>query len=353
MELKLVPPCINRSFPLFSVDEGQVIYALGGLKNVGRDAMQLIVNARDKGGKFTDLFDFARRVDLKIIGKRALENLTRAGSFDQLNRHRAFVFENLNALVAFSAFAHEETASAQASLFGGAQTQALEPPKLKPVELDWTLAEKLSFEHEAIGFYLSGHPLDAYLPELETRKVMTYGQLVKMLETNGTLSVRIAGTVVARQDRKSQKGTRYAFLQLSDPTGMFEAVVFSDTLTAHQELLSAGNMVVIGVEAEQAADQIKIRVQSVQAIEDVVDGGANATRNLVVHISDEKALGSLKVRLGQLPPCATTGTINLSMILRDLECTVLITLEGQFSTSTEISNAIKDIQGVEGVEVVV
>jgi DNA polymerase-3 subunit alpha len=350
MKIALVPPCVNRSDPLFSVKDGQVVYALGALKNVGRDAMQLIANARRSGGVFKDLFDFAIRVDLKMIGKRALENLTKAGAFDQLNQNRAFIFENLAALVAYSAHSHEESSSAQVSLFGG-QTETLEPPRLKDVMLDWTPAEKLSFEHEAIGFYLSGHPLDIYLSDLQDHKIMTFTQLTEALQSTDTLSTRLAGIVVARQDRKSQKGTRYAFLQLSDPTGMFEAVVFSDTLTAHRDTLTAGNKVVIGVEAEQTSDQIKMRVQSVQTVENVVGGGANTARNLTVYVQHEVALSSLKSRLDALPKTGVHGKVSLQIRLQELGCTAIIDLEDQYSTSTEAARALQDIYGIEAVKV--
>ncbi|MGL4235062.1 DNA polymerase III subunit alpha, partial [Tabrizicola sp.] len=192
--LKTIAPSVNASLATFTVREGAIVYGLGALKNVGVDAMQLIVRARmapalsssdeavnprlpspswggDGGGghpasqtdkPFTTLFDFARRVDLKRIGKRPLEMLARAGAFDQLDPNRARVFEALDPLTAYSAAIHEAASSSQVSLFGQAGADIPEPRL--PFRDDWLPVERLAQEHQAIGFYLSGHPLDDYMP---------------------------------------------------------------------------------------------------------------------------------------------------------------------------------------------
>ncbi|MEL6519933.1 MAG: DNA polymerase III subunit alpha, partial [Pseudomonadota bacterium] len=152
LDLEIVPPCVNRSLATFSVSNGRVVYALGALKNVGADAMGLVVDAR-ADQPFVTLFDLARRVDLKRVGKRPLEMLARAGAFDELDPNRRRVFDSLDALVAYSAAIHEQRASAQVSLFGEAGDD-LPEPRLSPVE-DWLPNERLSEEHTAVGFYLS------------------------------------------------------------------------------------------------------------------------------------------------------------------------------------------------------
>ena len=120
LEIGIVPPCVNRSEATFSVADGKIVYALGALKNVGLDAMRLIVEARGDGKPFVNLYDFARRVDMRRVGKRPLEMLARAGAFDELDRNRRRVFQSLDALVAYSAAIHDQRGSAQTSLFGEA-----------------------------------------------------------------------------------------------------------------------------------------------------------------------------------------------------------------------------------------
>ena len=156
MGIEVVPPSVNLSQPTFSVDQGRIVYALGALKNVGLEAMRQLVAARGER-PFADLTDFARRVPMKQIGKRALEMLARAGAFDALEPNRARVLKSLDALVAWSAAVQEQAVSSQTSLFGGGEDL---PPPRPALATVWMPAEKLAEERTAIGFYLSGHPLD-------------------------------------------------------------------------------------------------------------------------------------------------------------------------------------------------
>ncbi|MEM8554257.1 MAG: DNA polymerase III subunit alpha, partial [Pseudomonadota bacterium] len=267
LDIPMVPPCVNRSQAAFSVNGGKIVYALGALKNVGADAMQLIVDAR-KDGQFVTLFDFARRVDLKRVGKRPLEMLARAGAFDELDRNRHRVWRSLDALVAYSAAIHEQRASSQVSLFGEAGDD-LPEPRLPQAD-DWLPAERLREEHTAIGFYLSGHPLDDYMAPLKRQKVETLIEIEEKARREGRVAAKIAGSVASRQERKSSRGNRFAFVQLSDPTGLYEVTVFSDVLEAHRDNLEPGSAVVLNVEAEAEADQLKLLCRSVLPVDDVV-----------------------------------------------------------------------------------
>jgi len=179
--------------------------------------MGMIVEARE-AGTFSDLFDFARRVDLKRVGKRPLEMLARSGAFDRLDGNRAKVLASIDALVAFSAATHDEKNSDQVSLFGEAGAD-LPAPRL-PMPEDWLPTERLTEEHAAVGFYLSGHPLDDYVGPLKRQRVMTLTELTQRAQ-QGAVAAKIAGAVASRQERKSARGNRFAFVQLSDPTGLF------------------------------------------------------------------------------------------------------------------------------------
>ena len=263
LNIEIVPPCVNRSQAMFSVSEGRVVYALGALKNVGAEAMRLITEARaDK--PFVNLFDIARRVDLKRVGKRPMEMLARAGAFDQLdlNRHRVLI--NLEALVSYSAAIHEQRNSAQVSLFGQAGDD-LPEPRLAQAE-DWPANERLAEEHKAIGFYLSGHPLDDYVSPLKRKGVMTLADVTAAAE-RGPLVAKIAGSVAGKQERKSARGNRFAFVQLSDPTGLYEVTIFSDTLEATRDELEIGANVVLSVEATVESDQLKLLARAVLPID--------------------------------------------------------------------------------------
>ncbi len=340
--IKTVAPCVNRSLATFTVVDGQVVYALGALKNVGVDAMRLIVEARD-GKPFATLFDFARRVDLKRVGKRPLEMLARAGAFDALDANRARVFEALDGLVAYSAAIHEAKASNQVSLFGEAGTDIPEP-RIAGRD-DWLPVERLTQEHQAIGFYLSGHPLDDYMPPLKRRGVLTLTELTAKAE-RGPQVAKLAGSVSSRQERKSAKGNRFAFVQLSDPTGLYEVTVFSDTLEAARDNLEPGKNVVLTVEANLEGDTLKLLCRAAQPIDQVAaEGGASALR---IHLNKAEAAASVAALFArvegrnraQITICVPDETG------REID----LTLPQPYPVTPQIKGAIKAMSGVVLVE---
>jgi DNA polymerase III subunit alpha len=340
--LKTVAPCVNAALATFTVRDGAVVYALGALKNVGVDAMKLIVAAR--GDKpFATLFDFARRVDMKRIGKRPLEMLARAGAFDQLDPNRARVFEALDAIVAYSAAIHDAKSSNQVSLFGEAGTDIPEPRI--PYRDDWLAAERLAHEHQAIGFYLSGHPLDDYMSALRRKDVKTLTEITALAE-RGPLVAKIAASVSGRQERKSARGNRFAFVQCSDPTGLYEVTVFSDVLETARDLLEAGASVVLTVEANLEGDSLKLLARAVQPIDAVADqAGASALR---IHLNRAEAAGSIAALLARVEG-RTRAQITLC-VPDDQGREIDLTLPQPYPITPKIRSAIKAMQGVVQVE---
>ncbi|MFN3642543.1 MAG: DNA polymerase III subunit alpha [Gemmobacter sp.] len=294
MGIAVVPPCVNRSLATFDVVEGRIHYALGALKNVGVEAMRLIVEARG-ALPFADLADFAARVDLKRVGKRPLEMLVRAGALDALDPNRARVFEALDTLVAWSAAVHEARASAQVSLFGGAGSD-LPPPRIAGRD-DWLPVERLAAEHAAIGFYLTGHPLDDYQGMLKRQGVLSHAELARRAEA-GPLVAKVAGAVATRRERKSARGNRFAFVELSDPTGLYEVTVFSDTLEAARPHLEPGARVILTVEATMEGETLKLLARAAQPI-DAVAEAAPAT-GLRVHLAQAEAAAAVAALLARI-----------------------------------------------------
>ncbi|MBC7738131.1 MAG: DNA polymerase III subunit alpha, partial [Candidatus Saccharibacteria bacterium] len=336
--IKTIAPSVNTSLAMFTVREGKVVYALGALKNVGVEAMQAIV--RERGERpFVNLFDFARRVDLKRVGKRPLEMLVRAGAFDELDPNRARVFEGLDPLVAYSAAVHEAKASSQVSLFGEAGTDIPEPRL--PYRDDWLPIERLSQEHLAIGFYLSGHPLDDYMSALKRRDVKTLTEITALAE-RGPLVAKIAGSVSSRQERKSAKGNRFAFVGLSDPTGLYEVTVFSDTLEAARDLLEPGMNVVLTVEANLEGETLKLLARSAQPIDQVAaEGGAQALR---IHLNRVEAIPSLAALLARVEG---RHRAQITLCVPDAHGREIdLTLPKPFPVTPQIRGAIKAMQGV-------
>jgi len=218
LDIEIVPPCVNRSGATFTVADGKVVYALGGLKNVGVEAMRLVTDARVVDGvekPFATLYDLARRVDLKRVGKRPLEMLARSGAFDQLDPNRHRVLASLDGLVSYSAAIHEQRASNQVSLFGEAGDD-LPEPRLSPVD-DWLPSERLAQEFTAVGFYLSGHPLDDYALALKRKGVLSLAEIEQRVQ-GGAIVAKLAATISGRQERKSARGNRFASRRRSNPS---------------------------------------------------------------------------------------------------------------------------------------
>ena len=349
--LPYIPPCVNRSEAMFNVINGELIYALGALKNVGVEAMKLVTDARRADGEdrpFATLYDFARRVDLKKVGKRPLEMLARAGAFDQLDPNRRRVFDSLEPLVNYSNAIQEQKNSNQVSLFGDAG-EDLPEPRMSSTP-DWLPAERLSEEFKAIGFYLSGHPLDDYMPALKRKGVMTLDEVLEKAK-RGPFLAKMAGVVAGCQERKSARGNRFAFAQLSDTTGGFEITLFSEALEKSREHLVTGGKVVLTAEATVEADQLKLLARSVGPIDAAVADAGNSS--LRVYVTEPAAVATVATVLEEARAAAKNASRGeVLMYLRDagLPGDVELDLGQYFPINPQIKGAIKSLDGVEDVE---
>ncbi|MEE4348143.1 MAG: DNA polymerase III subunit alpha, partial [Paracoccaceae bacterium] len=350
MGIEIVPPCVNRSEAGFTVREGKLVYALGALKNVGIDAMRMITAARrDEAGRekpFVTLFDFARRVDLKRVGKRPLEMLARAGAFDMLDANRRRVFEALDALVGYSAAIHEQKASNQVSLFGDAGDD-LPEPRLMPVA-DWQALERLDEEHKAIGFYLSGHPLDDYLPALKRRNVMTLAELQARAEQAGGAIGKVGVLVSALQERKSGRGTRFFRMNISDPTSQVSGIaMFCDDFDAARRVFDQTHQVVMTLEARFNEGQFDPVGRSVVVMDGVVaEAGATGLR---IFIEDAGAIANVASVLAQAAEGQRNlprGPVMLCLMDPGLPGETEIDTGQEFPLNPQIKGAIRSLPGV-------
>jgi len=263
--VKVAPPCVNRSYADFEVKDRQVLYALGALKNVGVEAMRHLVSIRNEGGAFKDMFDFARRVDMRIVNKRAIENLARSGAFDALEPNRARILASAATLQSIGQRASEERNSSQNNLFGDAP-EAMAEPELPSVTM-WTQIEQLDHELGAVGFYFGGHPLETYAKILEKNKTI-YSADIEERYKMGARAMRLAGVVRKRQERMSQRTKkRFCYLTLSDPTGDFEAFLGEELLGAHRDIMVPGAIVELTAKVDQRDGEIKIFTNTIQSLE--------------------------------------------------------------------------------------
>ncbi|MCH7539175.1 MAG: DNA polymerase III subunit alpha [Proteobacteria bacterium] len=318
-------------------------YALSAIKNVGRQAMEALVQEREANGPYKSLADFAGRLDHRVINKRQLESLACAGAFDSLNSNRRQVFEAVETLVRHASVASSERESAQHSLFG-ATPETSSPVLSLPETEDWAVMERLRHEFEAIGFYLSAHPLGTYDRALARLGVIRYADLVASPPRREAGPVKLAGTVIGKRERTSARGNRYAFVQLSDMSGVYEVTVFSEVLAAAGGLLDAGAPLLITAEARIEEDNIRLTAEDIQPLDKAV---ARAAGGLRVFIQDEAPLTGLRGVVGR--EGRGRGRITLVVpVAGDREVEVM--LPGTYAISPATLGAIKAIRGIVDVQ---
>jgi DNA polymerase-3 subunit alpha len=360
--IKVEAPNINRSGATFEVSDGTIYYALAGLKGVGAQAVELIVEAR-RDGLFTSLADFAARVNPRAINKRVIESLAAAGSFDALDSNRARVFAGAEAILAACQRSHEAATVGQNDMFGGA---ADAPTIMLPQAEPWLPADRLRREYDAIGFFLSGHPLDDYATALKRLRVQSWTEFSRAVKTGATAG-KVAATVVSRMERRTKTGNKMGIIGLSDPTGHFEAVLFSEGLAQYRDILEPGTAVLLQLGAELQGEDVRARVLHAEPLD---AAAAKTQKGLRIFLRDTKPLDSIVRRL-QGPEAAPQGgpprgpaakpasraggngggDVSLVLML-DLETEVEMKLPGRFMVSPQIAGAIKAVSGVVDVQTV-
>jgi hypothetical protein len=326
--IALLPPDINKSFPTFSVErqaDGSlaVRYALAAVKNVGLGAIQTMVKAREEGGPFRDLADFCERIDPKSLNKRQLENLVLAGAFDSIHSNRKQVFEAVEQMLRQAAAVTEARTSSQNSLFGDAAKAKV----MLSTTLDWSPMERLQHEFGAIGFYLSAHPLDAYGASLKRLDVVPHADLGSWFRARGPRA-KVAGLLLSKQEKTSAKGNRFAFLQLTDQSGMYEATIFSDRLQAAREHLEPGRALLLSVDIRAEDDNLRLMVNSVEPLDRAV---ANTAAGLRIFLREPGAVNSLQKVLATAGK--GKGKIELALDVPDKAWEVAVTLPGRYAVS--------------------
>jgi DNA polymerase III subunit alpha len=341
MGIKVLPPSVNAGGVDFAVNDGAIIYSMAALKNVGAGAIAEIIATRSEGWTFKSLGDFARRVPPHALNRRALESLVKAGAFDALNVNRAVVLETVDSIIAIAGRNASEAAAGQNDMFGSVSGGSADEIVL-PRRDAWLPMERLGHEFDAVGFYLSGHPLDEYAKALNRLGVESYASFREKALTKGATAARLAGTVTMKQERRSKQGNKFAFVGFSDPSGQFETVVFSDQLAAARELLEPGRAVVLRVEADVEGEEVKLRLQSVEALD---KAAATITQGIQIFMRDASAIAGIAKRLqtGGRSPARITLMLEAG---REVE----IGLGSKFNINPQIKGAVRAMDGVVDVQ---
>ncbi|HEV2507984.1 DNA polymerase III subunit alpha [Bosea sp. (in: a-proteobacteria)] len=342
--IKVERPSINRSGVDFDVADGAIRYALGAIKGVGRAAVESIVAARAKEGPFRDLADFARRIDTRLVNRRTIEALISAGTLDEIEPERAKAMVAVDGMLALSNRTREAAEGGQSELFGGGGVaEAFRIPPFEP----WAPAERLQREHEAVGFFLSGHPLDDYEHVLKRLKVQSYADFARAVRSKGTSIAKVAASVIDRSERRTKSGNKMGIVQLSDPTGQFEAILFSEGLQRYRDLLEPGAALVVRLSAVLDGEEVRPRIEDVERLDDLA---GRQKQDLLIHLRDDKALNSIAERVKPRDGVRADGKISLMMLLDDGAQLVEIELPGRYPVSQQLANALRTAPGVMEVE---
>ncbi|MBU1175403.1 MAG: DNA polymerase III subunit alpha [Alphaproteobacteria bacterium] len=335
LHIELMPPSVNESEISFSVKDEKVFYSLCAVKGVGRHVAEHMVAARG-AAPFRDFADFATRIDPKVVNRRTLETLVNAGAFDCLEARREKVFAVIDAILGTAQRTQSNLTDGIVDMFATGTPQAIPLPDRVTA---WPLAERLEREFSAIGFHLSGHPLDEYAELFERMRVQRWADFERAVKEGGVAAGRLAGTVAARMDRRTRRGAPMAIVTLSDPTGSYECLVFSEQIAQFGEHLELGKSVVLEVEADQRPDGIGLRLIGAR---ELADAAERLGRRLTVFVGEPDCLAPIKA---QLRP-GGEGTVSL-VVIRDRGAREFeIELPGHYRVTSELAGAIRASDGV-------
>ncbi|MBL1420290.1 MAG: DNA polymerase III subunit alpha [Alphaproteobacteria bacterium] len=344
MGIEVLPPDINKSAVDFVVENNKIRYSLSALKNVGSQAVESIVKARQEVGKFKDIAHFGENLNTRHVNKRAIENMIKTGAFDALNPDRAQLFSGLDSIMAFANKSQNDKEVGMIDMFaamGDDQSTAekLPLPKVKA----WTNIEVLEFEKKAAGFYISGHPLDDYATLLKQMKIITWEQFTKNILAGGKKSAKLAATITAKQEKRSKKGNKFAFIGLSDASAQYEAVMFGDVLEKYEEHLAVGTLVIVGIGADVDGDQIRPRVNSVEPLEK--QASKSLQTSVKIYLEGKETIDFVKQQLKK----GGKGEVSLVVISENKQFEVEILLKDQYIISSERIAAIKSLPQVQSI----
>ena len=350
MKLELHIPDINRCMPNFTVDDdGVILYGLGAVKGVGVAALELVIEERQRNGKFTDLFDFCRRIDLRKVNRRLLEALIRAGALDQLGPNRATLIASLATAIQSAEQFHQNQNAGVSDMFGFDAPQQ-ESQQIDYVhEKEWPDKIRLQGEKETLGLYLTGHPIDRYEKELEN----FVSCRIANLNPERKQSIVIGGLVVAIRTMNTKRGDKIAFVTLDDRTGRVETAVFAEGYQKYRDLIVKDKVLV--VEGTAGIDDYSgnFRMSS-DHIYDIDQARERFAKRLEIKIGTEQAANGFIDSLGTILKPFNEGVcpVWLSYIGPNAKAKLALGNEWQVRPTDELLMRLADLAGNDKVDII-
>lgn len=286
MGIGVLPPDINASFRDFTVSgDREIRFGLAAVKNVGGAALDAIIEEREKAGAYRSLTDFCIRIDSAKVNRKVIESLIKVGVFDSLNANRAQLAAMLDASMERAKAVWRERQSGQMSLFGAGPVALPEHGAEEveaPVVDNWPELQRLAYEKEIAGFYLTGHPLESVAAELE---LMTDFRLDRLGEALNGQVVRVGGLVAAYREHKTKKGERMAFVVLEDLSGKVDLTVFPSLFARYDSLLTSDQPLIVVANVEQAEEGPKLTAEGIRTLPDALE---HSCEQLVLRLPAER-----------------------------------------------------------------
>ena len=293
LKVDVVRPDINECFADFRTIDNKFYYALGGIKAVGYEAISNVVKERKMNGKFKSINDFLNRVNPKDMNKLQLEGLVKAGAFDGINTNRQSLFDSIPNFITKTKNIFENKSTNQIDLFS--EDENLENNIINEID-DWKFEERLSKEFEAVGFFISDHPLNQFTEIFDDYKIIEY------LNFNSNDEIReanIAATLLKIQERKTAKGNSYAVLKLTDLSSVFELFIFSDILELNREILKEGGSLLLTLVKSISNDENRFKRVNVQKIGSLIDLFNSPIKEVYFDVNNDENLETISKILNE------------------------------------------------------
>jgi len=342
-DITVLPPDVNQSEQDFTIaDAKQIRFGLGAVKNVGAGAIESIVQSRAKDGPFTSLYDFCRRIDSRRVNKRVIESLAKCGAFDFTGAPRSQLFGNIDRAMNMASSHQRDRQTGQARLFDTITNSAanVDDDSLEPVPV-WNEQAMLSYEKEALGFYISGHPLTQFDDLL---KIYATEDTASLIEISDKKEVRLGGVNARMREITTRKGKRMAFMTLEDLHGMVEVIVFADVYSETIELLKSDKPLFVAGTAESDGETVKVIAAQIFPLDEVQK---HFTKSVHFFVSTTKLnqahLAELKTLLRKFPG-SSPGYVHL-LEPKKVETVLSLPPELNMTASAELSLAVEKVFG--------
>ena len=313
--IKIIRPDINCCFADFRSFNSEFFYALGAIKNVGFEAISNVVEERENNGKFKSIADFIRRVNPKDINKLQLEGLVKAGAFDSLNKNRASLLESIPNLIQKSKNFFDNKSLSQINLFENPEEKDLDI--LSKID-DWKFEDRLNKEFEAIGFFVSDHPLNQFSEIYNQYKILNFNEF---FENKNLHEGNVLATVLKVQEKKTSKGLSYAIIKFSDLKGVFELFIFSEILERNRSILVEGKSLFLSLikNIDKDKKNLRVNIRNINLINDLLNKPIEKIEIDLKNIEDFTNLSSYLMEQGNTEVCINylTKDKNVKFVLEN------------------------------------